>query len=206
LSQDDASSIDSSLILGQALQLVAETIAVGGLELPLLRPPDPERLIDEARFEVDEFMPYWAELWPSGLALAEALPADLLGVDVVELGCGLAVPSLVAAARGARVTAVDWAAEATQLLGKNAATNGIELRAVHAEWSTFAGSYHLALCADILYEERNGEALLELLPALAPRVLLAEPGRATAKDFFAQARRSWSITEIADRVYELVYD
>ena len=171
-----------------------------------MRPPDPDRLIDEARFEVDEFMPYWAELWPSGIALAEALPADLGGLDIVELGCGLGVPSLVAAARGARVTALDWAAEAIELLRQNAARNGIELRAVHAEWSAFVGSYDLALCADLLYEERNGEALLELLPALAPRVLLAEPGRATAQGFFDQARRGWTITEIADRVYELVYD
>ena len=43
------------------------------------------------------------------------------------------------------------------------------------------------LGADLLYEERNGEALLELLPSLAPRVLLAEPGRATAAAFFEEA-------------------
>ena len=47
-------------------------------------------------------MPYWAELWPAGLALAHALPERLDGVRVVELGAGLGVPSLVAAARGER--------------------------------------------------------------------------------------------------------
>jgi predicted nicotinamide N-methyase len=148
-------------------------------------------------------MPYWAELWPSGLALADALP-PVSGLDVVELGCGLGVPALVAAARGARVTAVDWAAEAIELLERNAARNGIELKAVHADWERFEGSFDLALCADVLYEERNGYALLDLLPTLAPRVLLADPGRATARGFFEVAREEWEVADLGGRVYELV--
>jgi predicted nicotinamide N-methyase len=147
-------------------------------------------------------MPYWAELWPSGLALARALP-DLAGLDVAELGCGLGIPSLVAAARGARVTAVDWALEAIELLQQNAGQNGIELEAVHADWSSFAGSFDVALGADLLYEERNGEALLELLPSLAPRVLLADPGRSTSRGFFAEAEADWQIEDLGARVYQL---
>ena len=85
--------------------LLEDTIAIGELELSLLRPREPDALIDEAAFADDEFMPYWAELWPSGLALARALPTRLDGLRVVELGCGLGVPSLAAAARGAEVTA-----------------------------------------------------------------------------------------------------
>jgi predicted nicotinamide N-methyase len=148
-------------------------------------------------------MPYWAELWPSGIALAEALPVRLDGLDVIELGCGLGVPSLVAAARGARVTAVDWATEAVDLLRENAERNAIELRAVHADWSGVEGPFDLVLGADLLYEERNGDALLEALPVLAPRVLLADPGRSTARAFFDEARRDWEIAERGDRVYEL---
>jgi predicted nicotinamide N-methyase len=148
-------------------------------------------------------MPYWAELWPSGLALAEALPASLDGLGVAELGCGLGVPSLVAAGRGACVTAVDWAAEAIDLLRENAARNRIELRAIHTDWSSVEEPFDLVLGADLLYEERNGDALLEVLPRLAPRVLLAEPGRATARAFFAEVRRDWEIADRGNRVYEL---
>jgi len=148
-------------------------------------------------------MPYWAELWPSGLALARALPDRLDALEVVELGCGLGVPSLVAAARGARVTAVDWAPEAIGLLEDNAARNGIRLRAVHADWREFTGVFDLALGADLLYEQRNGDALLERLPELAQRVLLADPGRTTAKGFFDEARRDWEIAELGGRVFEL---
>jgi predicted nicotinamide N-methyase len=152
---------------------------------------------------VDEFMPYWAELWPSGLALAQALPARLDGLEVVELGCGLGVPSLVAATRGACVTAVDWAPEATDLLRENAARNGIALRAVHADWGRVEGSFDLVLAADLLYEERNSATLLELLPTLAPSVLLADPGRPAARGFLAEARRDWEIAERGERVHEL---
>src|SRR3954470_19143175 len=82
------------------LTLSSETRVVAGVELTLLRPESPDALIDEAAFDRDEFMPYWAELWPAAIVLAEALP-DVRGLRVVELGCGLGVTSLVAAANGA---------------------------------------------------------------------------------------------------------
>jgi predicted nicotinamide N-methyase len=148
-------------------------------------------------------MPYWAELWPAGLALANALPRKLAGRRVVELGCGLGVPSLVAAARGAEVTAIDWAADATILLRRNAERNGIRLDAVHADWRRFDGSFDLVLGADLLYERRNGEALLQVLPALAPEVLLGEPGRPHAPEFLRLAEPDWDVEQVAERVYRL---
>ena len=107
---------------------------VGGVMLRLLRPSAPEELIDEHLFEEDEFLPYWAELWPAATALASALPERLDGVRVVELGCGLGLPSLVAAARGGEVTALDWAAEAIDLLRRNAERNRIDLEAAVHDW------------------------------------------------------------------------
>ena len=176
---------------------------MGEVELTLLRPREPEALIDEERFADDEFMPYWAELWPAGLALALALPERLTGVRVVELGCGLGVPSLVAAARGAEVTAIDWAADAIELLRRNAARNGLELQAEVADWRAFEGRFDLALAADVLYEARNVEPLLELLPRLAPEILLAEPGRPHAAGFLLEAGARWRIEEAGERVYRL---
>jgi predicted nicotinamide N-methyase len=148
-------------------------------------------------------MPYWAELWPSGLALARALPTRLEGLRVVELGCGLGVPSLAAAARGAEVTALDWAEDAVALLRRNASRNRIGLTAVQADWRSFAGSYDLVLGADLLYERRNVEALIELMPSLAPEVLLGEPGRPYAAEFFELAASRWELEELPERVYRL---
>jgi len=185
------------------VNLVEERVRVGEVELSLLRPPDPEALIDEAAFAHDEFMPYWAELWPSGLALARALPRALAELDVVELGCGLGVPSLVSASRGANVTAVDWASEAIELLRENAARNEIALDARVADWRAFEGAFDVALAADVLYEERNVAPLLALLPRLAPEIWLSEPGRPHAAAFLGRARELWHVELPAERVYRL---
>lgn len=191
---------------GVDAELIDEPLEVGGLELRLLRPPDAEALIDEEQFEAEEFLPYWAELWPAGRALAEALPARLRGRRVVELGCGLALPSLVAAARGAQVLATDWAADAVELVRTNAERNGLALEARVARWDepeAFGGGWDLILAADVLYEARNAPQLLALLPRLGGEVLLAEPGRPPAQAFFREAEASWRVDEVAHRVYRL---
>jgi predicted nicotinamide N-methyase len=173
--------------------------------LTILRPPSADELIDEEAFDEDEFLPYWAEPWPSGLALARVVgDLDLAGKRVLELGAGLGLPSLAAAIRGGDVLATDWAEDAVRLLRDNAARNEIELRAERARWDEpdllLAGApWDLVLCADVLYEQRNADALLELLPRLGGDILLADPGRPFAPAFLAR----WDADEIADRVYRL---
>jgi predicted nicotinamide N-methyase len=174
-----------------------ELVRVGEVGLRLLRPESPEALIDEDAFADDEFLPYWAELWPASLALAAALPARLDGVRVVELGCGLGVPALVAAARGAEVTATDWAEDAIALLRENAARNGLALRAEARDWrEPWDERFDLALAADVLYERRNVEPVAALLATLAPDALVGLAGRPYERDFLALV----DATEVAERV------
>lgn len=185
------------------MRTCSDAIRVGAVELELRRPVDPEDLLDDSAFAEDEFMPYWAELWPAGLALANALPADTLeGTRVVELGCGLGVPALVAAARGAQVTAVDWAEDAIALLRENAERNDLELEAVHADWRSFEGDFDLALAADVLYEARNVEPLVTLLPRLAPEAIVALAGRPYEAEFLARVAH----VEIAPRIVRISRD
>jgi predicted nicotinamide N-methyase len=101
------------------------------------------------------------------------------------------------------VTAVDWAPEAIDLLRRNAVRNGITLAAKVADWRAFAGRFDLALAADVLYEARNVEPLLELLPRLAPVVLLAEPGRPHAAAFLERAGETWTVEAAGKRVYRM---
>ena len=180
--------------------LTSAPLVVGDVELALLRPSSPEELIDETAFEDDEFLPYWAELWPAAIALAAALP-EVAGLRIVELGCGLGVPSLVAAARGAEVTATDWAADAVELLRENAARNGLELRVEVRDWrEPWDERFDLAVAADVLYEQRNVEPLLERLRELAPKALVGLAGRPYEAEFLG---RAGSVVEIADRVVSL---
>jgi predicted nicotinamide N-methyase len=188
--------------------LVEETLALraGADELVVARPRDSETLLDEHAFETDEFLPYWAELWPSGVALARAI-ADraLRGARVVELGCGLGLPSLAAARAGGRVLATDWAPAALDLLRANAERNGIELELARVDWRSpeplvARAPFDLVLAADVLYEQRNVAPLLDLLPRLGGEVLLADPGRPQLEGFLA----AWpGEVERRDRVYRL---
>ena len=179
------------------MTLCSETVRVSGVELTLLRPESPEALIDEEAFAHDEFLPYWAELWPAATALAEALP-DVAGLRVVELGCGLGLPSLVAAARGAQVTATDWSADAIELLHGNAERNGLHLAAEVQDWRRpWTERFDLALAADVLYEERNVEPVLARLRELAPRALVGLAGRPYEAEFLREAGR---VEQVAERV------
>ena len=174
---------------------------VGRGALSLLRPDVPEDLIDEEAFAKDEFLPYWAELWPAGRALAAALP-PVAGLRVVELGAGLGLPALVAAASGADVTATDWAAEAVDLLARNAARNSLALAAMVRDWrEPWSQRFDLVLAADVLYEHRNVQPLLERLQELAPAALLALAGRPYEQAFLA--RWPGTIDEVAERVVRL---
>jgi predicted nicotinamide N-methyase len=176
-------------------------VRVGEVELALLRPETPEALIDEDAFADDEFLPYWAELWPAATALAEALP-DVRGLRVVELGCGLGVTALVAAARGADVVATDWAEEAIELLLRNAERNGLGLRAEVRDWrEPWDDRFDLAVAADVLYERRNVEPVLARLRELAPAALVGLAGRPYEQEFL---RRAAPVEEIAPRVVRLV--
>jgi predicted nicotinamide N-methyase len=178
------------------LKLSSERI----LGLDLLRPESPEALIDEEAFDEDEFLPYWAELWPAALALAEALP-DVQGLRVVELGCGLGVPSLVAAARGADVTAVDWAEDAIELLQENATRNGLTLRAERRDWrEPWDERFDLALAADVLYERRNVEPVLARLRELAPVALVGLAKRPYEDAFLRAAGKA---EQVAPRVVRI---
>jgi len=130
-------------------------------------------------------LPYWAELWPAAHALAAALP-DVSGLRVVELGCGLGLPSLTAAARGAHVTASDWADAAVELIGANAARNALAVAAERRDWrEPWAARFDLVLAADVLYERRNVEPLAARLSELAPRALLGLAGRPYEGTFLA---------------------
>lgn len=180
-------------------ELVEETVRAGPLTLEILRPPDPAALIDIERFKEEEYMPYWAELWASGVRLAAAVAdRDVSGLAVIELGCGLGVPSVAAALGGAIVLAVDWAQEALDVTQQNAERNGASVETLRADWSKpepllARAPFDLVLCADVLYEARNVDALLGLLPKLTAEVLLGEPGRQTAGRFFELAERDWEI-------------
>jgi predicted nicotinamide N-methyase len=180
--------------------LVEEVVPLRGRDLRLLRPRDAEALLDEEAFEREEFLPYWAELWPSSLALARMIAGRALrGARTLELGCGLGLPSIAAALAGGRVLATDWSPQAIEMTAANAERNGVEVETLVCSWTepeplVARAPWDLVLASDVLYERRNGDVLLDLLPRLGDEVWLADPGRPAAAPFLEAAAREWTVT------------
>jgi predicted nicotinamide N-methyase len=190
----------------EELALTEETIELGeGRSLRITRPVDAESLLDEDAFDHEEFLPYWAELWPSGRALAEIVgERDVAGLRVVELGCGLGLPSLSAALGGATVLATDWSPDAVDLVRKNADANGLTLEVDVVGWAApealiERAPFDLVLASDVLYERRNADELLDLLPKLGREVLVADPSRPFTKSFLERAVNDWTLKQVGNR-------
>jgi predicted nicotinamide N-methyase len=180
--------------------LVPQTVQLPSGELRLLQPRESAELPDDGEVEWAPIAPYWSVLWRSGVALAHELDNLALdGLRVVELGCGLAVPSIAAARAGASVLATDGSAEALALLTRNAEANGVRIETATIDWRQpdqllKRAPFDLVLAADVLYERASVAPLLSLLPRLAPEALLADPGRPAAGAFLDEARqRGWRI-------------
>jgi predicted nicotinamide N-methyase len=165
--------------------VLIEPVRCGGVEVQLARPEaaDLAELLDAAIEEA----PYWAELWPSARALVEVVAArDVAGQRVLEVGCGLALPSLVSVARGANATASDVDAAPLAFVAESARASGLELATAvvdFAEPPVALGPFDLVLAADVLYVHASAAQLAVSLPRLlarAGRALLTCPWRGQA--------------------------
>lgn len=159
---------------------VRETVTVAGRSFVLGRPDAVERLTDHPVLgggrAADEYMPYWAHLWPAARLLADVVlrePWPAAPRAALELGCGLGLPGLAALARGARVTFSDYDATALRFAADNARANGFsDFDVLTMDWRRppEGRTWPLLLGADLLYDA----ALVSPLAALVRRLL--EPG------------------------------
>jgi predicted nicotinamide N-methyase len=189
-------------------ELVSQSIELPSGELRVLQPREAAALPDDGPVEWAPVAPYWSVLWRSGVALARELDSVALrGLRVVELGCGLAVPSIAAARAGADVLATDICPEALTLVARNAHANGVRIDTATIDWAqpdelVRRAPFDLVLAADVLYERVSVALLLSLLPRLAREAWLSTPGRPTAAAFIEQAAgRRWPVeTRVRDVV------
>lgn len=157
------------MVAVQGVPLERVTVPLGCLEVRLWRATQLERFVDGAallRAEAPPEPPYWMHLWPGAVALARRLAsAELRGARVLELGCGLGLPALAAARRGARVVASDRERAPLLVLARSAADNGCALACVQTDWRAagLRGGFDLCLGADIGYDRDGAEALAAAL-------------------------------------------
>src|ERR1700693_4992372 len=81
---------------------VREHVLIDGHDFIILRPGESETLLDHpyvhTAFAQDEYMPYWADLWPAARMLAKVILREKWtpGIEALELGCGLGLPGIAA--------------------------------------------------------------------------------------------------------------
>lgn len=185
-----------------------EEFAHGGWTARILLPRAADELIDESEYAVDERLPYWADLWPSARALARHLldgdEDEWRGVRVVELGSGVALPSLALLRMGADALATDWYDDALAFARTNAWRNGLgDLRTDPLDWHHPPPDERFSrlIAADVLYEKRNADLLMDLLPRMllpGGTALIADPGRVYASGFLDGMREMGWAVDLAD--------
>jgi predicted nicotinamide N-methyase len=178
---------------------VTHAIRLPSGKLRVLQPAEAAEIPDDHQVEWAPLAPYWSVLWRSGVALGRELDGQALrGLRVVELGCGLAIPSIAAARAGAIALATDADPEALELVACNARANYVFVETAQVDWSEAEelvdrGPFDLVLGTDVLYERASVALLLNLLPRLAPKAWIADPGRPAAEAFLEQAHRRWKV-------------
>ncbi len=142
--------------------------------------------------------------WPTGLRLAARLAERPLsaGERILEIGCGLALPSLVGHRRGADVTASDCHPLASTFLRHNLRLNGLApMDYRHGHWnlpsrvparegghegSVVQGRFDLLIGSDLLYERDSAGGLAGFIDAHTTdnaEVWIADPDRGNRPEF-----------------------
>lgn len=178
-------------------ETIEESHRFGGQVYRIRRVRNLDKLVDEvddALFNEDERLPYWAELWPSAIGLSRYLASNgniLEQKTVLELGCGLGLTSLVLAYQNpARFVASDYEQDALDFAAENFKLNKLaqpDFQLIDWRKPNLNQTFDYIIASDVLYEKRFFRPLVELFNNFLEtkgQIILAEPGRPIALDFF----------------------
>nr|BDT29569.1 methyltransferase domain-containing protein [Bacteriovorax sp. HI3] len=154
---------------------------------------------DQDQSLAEEHCPYFGVLWEAGIGLSQFLTPQMCeGKKILEIGCGLALPSFVATRFGGDVIATDFHADVPLFLEKNQAGNQTKFQYEVMNWRSeiertknTLGTFDLVLGSDILYESQHPLQVAQALIAfLNPggKIILSDPGRAYIQKFVSSMR------------------
>ena len=180
----------STLLAG--FDVTTSSVDVDGEEFSLVHPRDAEALIDEAAFNRDERLPYWADVWPASIALARRVRGlSGKGHSLLELGCGVGLVAAAALRAGFDVTATDYYDEALTFARMNGLSNaGREPHTMLLDWRHLPmaiPAFDVVAASDVLYERTLGALVARTIAmtlAENGRALISDPGRVGSPAFF----------------------
>ena len=181
--------------------LLEEVINISDKAIKISRIANPDDLLDalaesdpDSLDVKDERLPYWAEIWPSSIALSTYILrhyVDSKPINALELGCGIGLVGTTAALINWQVTFSDYQQDAIDLALLNAIQNKPDalVSSKLIDWRKVPEnlSYDCLLAADIIYEERFFKPVFNCLKSLMSEdgfTLLSEPKRKIASSFF----------------------
>ena len=172
-------------------------VQVGGRQIDLLHPADPESLISEEDFERDERLPYWADVWPSSIIMARhvaMLPGA--GRALLELGSGAGLVATAAALAGFDVTVSDYYEDSLRFSRANVLHHtGIDPTAALLDWRALPATlprYDVVVGSDVLYERPYGALVAETIARTlrdSGVAYVTDPGRVAVREFLDEAAR-----------------
>ncbi|WP_075185387.1 class I SAM-dependent methyltransferase [Teredinibacter haidensis] len=129
--------------------------------------------------------PIFGVVWPSSLVLAHFIfDYETDSKRILEVGCGMALSSLLLNKQSADITATDYHPEAQKFLQRNALLNGAKSIAFEqADWANKSdnlGLFDLIIGSDLLYEDSHIESLssfIEWHSKPSCEVIIVDPGR-----------------------------
>ena len=194
--------------LDRRFVLARVSVAVADDAVALETPRSADELISEDDFERDERLPYWADIWPSSMALASVVSElDGEGKRALELGCGVGLVTIGALRSGFDVLATDYYEDALLFARRNGlSATGREPRTRHVDWRAFPddlGRFDLVLASDVLYEREYATLIADAIVAsLAPGgvALIADPGRVALLSFVTACEQRGCTVGIRARV------
>lgn len=175
---------------------------IGSFPLHLLSLKDMDKALDDICKAYDpetpeeeelllNLCPYFGIVWPSARGLAAFISerkSEFNKKRGFEVGCGLALPAILAAKIGAQMQASDFHPDVGEWVKKNAELNEARVDYVQWDWtnldtkpeSVTLGKYDFVLASDVLYERRHQEDLVRALARLIHdqgKIYLSDPGR-----------------------------
>ncbi len=180
----------------ERFDVTTSAVDIDGEHYALTHPKDAEALIDEAAFNKDERLPYWADVWPASVALARAVRAmDGTGRTLLELGCGVGLVVSAALRAGFEVTASDYYDDALAFARLNGVANASrEAKTFLLDWRHLPdaiAAFDVVVAADVLYERAYGPVVARTIATTLAengRALIADPGRVGSPAFFDALR------------------
>lgn len=178
--------------LASEYQLAERQYLIAGQSITLFNVANNFDLLDRLseEFQRDERMPYWAEIWPASLALAEWVltQPQFYQSHCLELGAGVGTVSIAAARAGAQIVTTDYFPDALDFAQLNAAVNQVRIATLLMDWRDIAleAKFDYVLAADVLYERRNHRPVLQAIAQLLAEdgvAYVSDPQRAIAAEF-----------------------